>query len=107
MSASDETGPSTRKKQMTTVSRTVRFGSANGLHARPAKMLSQAAKAAGSPISIAKNGGEPVNASSILSLISLGVAQGDELTLSAEAADAEQVLDRLAEILTTDHDAEA
>ena len=92
---------------MTTVSRTVRFGSANGLHARPAKMLSQAAKAAGSPVTIAKVGSDPVNASSILALISLGVAQGDELTLSAEGADADQVLDRLSEILTVDHDAEA
>lgn len=91
---------------MTTVSRTVRFGSANGLHARPAKMLSQTAKAAGIPITIAKDAGAAVNATSILALISLGVTQGDYLTLTAEGDVSESVVDKLVEILATDHDAE-
>ncbi|GGH37352.1 HPr family phosphocarrier protein [Microbacterium album] len=91
---------------MSTVSRTVRIGSSHGLHARPAKLFAQAAKDAGIPVTIAKGDGKPVNAASILGVIALGVETGDEVTLTAEGDGAEGVLDALAELLTTDHDAE-
>jgi phosphocarrier protein len=86
--------------------RTVQIGSSHGLHARPAKLFAQAAKDSGVPVTIAKGDGKPVNAASILGVIALGVENGDEVTLSAEGDDAEGVLDRLSELLTTDHDAE-
>ncbi|MER7796970.1 HPr family phosphocarrier protein [Microbacterium sp. NPDC096154] len=86
--------------------RTVQIGSSHGLHARPAKLFAQAAKDAGLPVTVAKGDGKPVNAASILGVIALGVEQGDEVTLTAEGEGAEGVLDRLAELLTTDHDAE-
>ncbi|KQZ05195.1 phosphotransferase [Microbacterium sp. Root53] len=86
--------------------RTVRIGSSHGLHARPAKLFAQAAKDAGIPVTIAKGDGKPVNAASILGVIALGVEQGDEVTLTAEGAGDEGVLDSLAELLTTDHDAQ-
>lgn len=85
--------------------RTVRIGSANGLHARPAKLFAQAAKEAGAPVTVAKGSGAPVNAASILSVISLGAEYGDYVTLTAEGESAERVLDTLTELLTTDHDA--
>jgi phosphocarrier protein len=91
---------------MPAISRTVRIGSAHGLHARPAKLFAQAAKDAGIPITIAKAAGSPVNAASILGVISLGGEQGDYVQLTAEGEGAEAVLDTLAELLTTDHDAE-
>ena len=91
---------------MAPITRTVRIGSAHGLHARPAKLFAQAAKDAGIPITIAKASGTPVNAASILGVISLGVEQGDYVTLSADGDGAEAALDTLAELLTTDHDAE-
>ena len=50
-------------------------------------------------------GGKTVNAASILGVISLGIDHGDEVTLTAEGDDADAVLDDLAELLTTDHDA--
>ena len=87
-------------------SRTVRIGSAHGLHARPAKLFAQAAKDAGIPITVSKGSGNPVNAASILGVIALGVEQGDYVTLTADGHDAEAALDTLAELLTTDHDAE-
>ena len=40
---------------MPPISRTVRIGSAHGLHARPAKLFAQAAKDSGIPITIAKD----------------------------------------------------
>ncbi|MDJ1112903.1 HPr family phosphocarrier protein [Microbacterium dauci] len=89
----------------TPASRTVRIGSSNGLHARPAKLFAQAAKDAGIPVTVSKGSGAPVNAASILSVISLGAENGDYVTLTADGANAEQVLDDLTELLTTDHDA--
>ena len=88
------------------MSRTVRIGSAHGLHARPAKLFAQAAKDAGIPITVSKGSGNPVNAASILGVIALGVEQGDYVTLTADGDHAEAALDTLAELLTTDHDAE-
>ncbi|WP_214465725.1 HPr family phosphocarrier protein [Microbacterium flavescens] len=90
---------------MASISRTVRIGSAHGLHARPAKLFAQAAKEAGIPITVAKDSGTPVNAASILGVIALGVEQGDYVTLTADGDGAEAALDNLAELLTTDHDA--
>jgi phosphocarrier protein len=89
---------------MTGSSRTVRIGSSNGLHARPAKLFAQAAKEAGIPVTISKGSGAATNAASILGVISLGAEKGDYVTLTAEGPTAEAVLDRLAELLTTDHD---
>jgi phosphocarrier protein HPr len=40
---------------MPSISRTVRIGSAHGLHARPAKLFAQAAKDAGIPVTISKD----------------------------------------------------
>lgn len=92
---------------MPPISRTVLIGSAHGLHARPAKLFAQAAKEAGIPITVAKDAGAPVNAASILGVIALGVEQGDYVTLTADGDGADAALDTLAELLTTDHDAEA
>jgi phosphocarrier protein len=90
---------------MTEATRTVRIGSAHGLHARPAKLFAQAAKDAGIPVTVAKAGGAPANAASILAVIALGINQGDDVTLTADGDGAEQVLDGLTELLATDHDA--
>jgi phosphocarrier protein len=84
--------------------RTVRIGSTHGLHARPAKLFSQAASASGSTVTLTKSGGKPVNAASILGVISLGINHGDEVTLTADGDNAESVLDELVELLLTDHD---
>ena len=88
--------------------RTVRIGSSHGLHARPAKLFTQAAGASGQSVTIAKGSGKAVNGSSILGVISLGVEHGDYVTLTvdgdAASEAAETLLDELAELLVTDHD---
>jgi phosphocarrier protein len=86
------------------VERTVRIGSTHGLHARPAKLFTQAAAASGSSVTIAKNGGPAVNAASILAVISQGINHDDEVTLVVEGGDEQRVLDELLELLSTDHD---
>ncbi len=90
---------------MSAITRTVRVGSTNGLHARPAKLFAQAAKDSGIPVTVAKDAGAPTNAASILGVIALGVERGDYVTLTADGDGAENVLDTLAELLATDHDA--
>jgi phosphocarrier protein HPr len=86
------------------VERTVRIGSTHGLHARPAKLFTQAAAASGTKVTIAKPGSKAVNAASILGVISLGIDHGDEVTLAAEGDTANAVLDQLSELLLIDHD---
>jgi phosphocarrier protein HPr len=82
----------------------IRVASAHGLHARPASLFTQAAARAGVPVQISK-GGKSVNAASILGVISLGINYDDEVTISADGENADQVLGELATILSTDFDA--
>ncbi|WP_139416384.1 HPr family phosphocarrier protein [Agromyces laixinhei] len=84
--------------------RTVRIGSTHGLHARPAKLFTQAAAASGATVTLSKSGGDPVNAASILGVISQGIDHGDEVTLVVDGGDESAVLDSLIELLSTDHD---
>ncbi|QQS00801.1 MAG: HPr family phosphocarrier protein [Austwickia sp.] len=86
--------------------RTVTIASAVGLHARPAALFVQAATATGLPVTIAKAGGSPVDARSILAVMALGAKNGEEVTLSAEGDDADAKLDSLVELLSRDLDAE-
>jgi phosphocarrier protein len=80
--------------------RTTTIVSPSGLHARPAALFTQAVSKSGFTITVAK-GENAVNAASILAVISLGVAQGETVTIASEDAGADAVLDELVELLTT------
>jgi len=86
--------------------RTVAIGSAQGLHARPATLFAQAAGQAGIPVRIGRPGGPAVDASSMLMLMTLSAAHGDEVVVSADGPDADRVLDELAALLARDLDAQ-
>jgi phosphocarrier protein len=86
-------------KGNTMAERRVTIGWAEGLHARPASIFVRATTAAGVPVTIAKKDGAPVNAASMLAVLSLGAEGGDEVVLTSEADDAEAVLDRLAKLV--------
>lgn len=75
-----------------------------GLHARPAAVFVKAAAAQPVKVNIRKPDGQPVDASSILSIMTLGVEQGDEVILSADGDQAEKALDELATLLARDLD---
>ena len=64
--------------------REVVVASSVGLHARPATLFTQAAAAAGIPVTIAKGDGEAVNAASILAVLGLGVSHGETVVLQAD-----------------------
>jgi phosphocarrier protein HPr len=85
--------------------RRVVIGSRVGLHARPASLFVQAASKAGLPVTIAKDGGDPVNARSILSVLALDARGGDEVVLSAKGDGADEALEQLVALLLVDHDA--
>lgn len=85
--------------------RQVRIGSKVGLHARPASLFAKAVAKAGVPVQIAKDGQPPVNAKSLLNLLTLGAAHGDLVTLRAEGENADATLDALAEMLERELDA--
>lgn len=87
-------------------SRDVVVASAVGLHARPASIFVQQATATGLPIKVAKQGGDPVDARSILMVLGLGVHQGQTVTLTAEGDGAEAALDDLVTLLSRDLDSE-
>jgi phosphocarrier protein HPr len=80
-------------------SRTVVVASPVGLHARPAAVFTRAAAASGVPVRLQVAGADPVDASSMLAVMTLGVGHGQEVVLSADGEGSEQVLDRLAALL--------
>ena len=87
--------------------KSVTVGSSVGLHARPAALFVQAAAKQPVKVKIAKLGGDPVDARSILLVLGLDARGGEEVVLSADGDGAEQALEELAAVVATDHDAEA
>lgn len=85
-------------------SRTAVVASEVGLHARPAALFARAAGATGVPITIALRGGDPVDARSVLNVLTLGVGHGDEVLLTAEGDGAEAALAGLVGLLESDLD---
>ncbi|WP_435200124.1 HPr family phosphocarrier protein [Janibacter sp. GS2] len=87
-------------------SRTTTIASSVGLHARPAALFVQQAGESGLEVQIARPGEEPVDATSILGVMTLGAKHGEQVEVTAAGDDAEQVLDRLVTLLETDLDAQ-
>jgi len=82
----------------------VTVGSTSGLHARPASLFSQAALATGAAVTIAKADGKPVNAASILGLLTLGVGHGETVTLTTDGDNADEALATLTALLESNLD---
>ena len=81
-------------------------GSRVGLHARPAKLVAEEAGRQTVVVKIGKNGRDPVDARSLLSLLALGAKKGDEVTLSAEGDNAEAAVSAIASLVEQDLDEE-
>ncbi|MBX7445945.1 MULTISPECIES: HPr family phosphocarrier protein [unclassified Arthrobacter] len=89
--------------------RTSVIASSSGLHARPAAIFADAAAGLDVEVTIALAGtpeDEALDASSILSLMTLGAGNGDTVVLRAEGPGAEAALEKLAVLLETDLDAQ-
>ncbi|SOD60719.1 phosphocarrier protein [Streptomyces zhaozhouensis] len=79
--------------------RTVAIGAAGGLHARPAALLVQAAANQPVPVTLAREGGDPVDARSLLSVLALGAGHGERVVLAAEGEGAEAAVEALAALV--------
>ena len=77
-------------------------GSAVGLHARPAAIISEAADELGSEVLIAIPGDEGVDASSALLIMTLGAGPGDTVEVSG---DVEADVDTIVALVEKDLDA--
>ena len=73
---------------------TVKVTNKSGIHARPASVFVQTAAKFKSKVTVTAKG-KTVDAKSILMIMSLGLTQGTELTISAEGDDAQAALDAL------------
>ncbi|MEE2056368.1 HPr family phosphocarrier protein [Rhodococcus artemisiae] len=81
---------------------TVKVGSSIGLHARPAGIIAEAVVAAGVPVTLSVDGGDPVDAGSALMIMTLGASQGVAVTVQC---DDESVLAHVSELVAADLDA--
>jgi phosphocarrier protein len=82
----------------------VRVASPVGLHARPAGVFVQAVVASGLPVVISKPddaASAPADARSILAVLALDVACGDDVELTADGERADDVLAALAALLAS------
>lgn len=88
---------------MSEAQRTVSFGSAVGLHARPAATIAKAAAESGHSVTI-ESGDKKANAASVLFLLAMGVNHGDEVTLTVSGDNADAVADELAALVASELD---
>lgn len=70
-----------------------------GIHARPATLLVQTATKFGSDINLEFNG-KSVNLKSIMGVMSLGVGQGSDVTITADGDDAAEAMAAITETMT-------
>ncbi|HWL98562.1 MAG TPA: HPr family phosphocarrier protein [Nocardioidaceae bacterium] len=82
--------------------KTVTVGSRIGLHARPAALIAEASNAMSSAVTIATQGGAPVDAGSALLIMTLGAKLGDEVVV---ASDDQAAVDKVADLVEQDLDA--
>lgn len=88
------------------IEKTVVVASRVGLHARPASVFAQAAAASGYRVTLVASDGRSANAASILGVLSLGIAHGEEVTVAADEPGAQAAVDSLAELLLHDLEGE-
>lgn len=86
-------------------SKTVKVGSAVGLHARPASIIADAAGEYDEDIFLSLLGDDAddeTDAASSLTIMALGAEQGDEVTVTSENAEA---VEKIASLIEQDLDA--
>ena len=88
------------------VERTVVVGSTSGLHARPAKLLVQAAARQSAAVRLRVGDRPAIDTRSILAVLAARVKQGTEVTLEADGDGAEEAVAALAELIARNLDEE-
>ncbi|GAA3660342.1 HPr family phosphocarrier protein [Asaccharospora irregularis] len=79
--------------------KTISIKNESGLHARPAGMFVKKASEFKSNVEILAKG-KTVNAKSIMGVMSLGLAQGEELTIIANGSDEQEAITELVDLVS-------
>jgi phosphotransferase system HPr (HPr) family protein len=82
------------------VKETITIKSPEGLHARPAAEFVRLAATIGHTVMISKSNGNKVRGDSILSLLSLGVKQGEKLTIEVAGPDEDSLIQSLIAVVS-------
>ncbi|MCF2706761.1 HPr family phosphocarrier protein [Arcanobacterium haemolyticum] len=82
--------------------KTVKVGSQVGLHARPASIVADAAGEFDDDILLSIEGEEPIDAASVMLIMTLGAEKGTEVTVESENAEA---VEKIAALIEQDLDA--
>lgn len=82
------------------VSRNMTINIPSGLEARPVALLVQVASQYESKIMV-QTGDKQINAKSIMGMMSLGLAEGEDLTVTAEGADEAEAVDHIERYLSS------
>ena len=85
---------------MSTAERTVTICNQRGLHARASSKFVTMVSELDADIAVSRDG-RTVAGSSILDLMMLGAAMGDEITITASGPDADDAADKLAHLVET------
>jgi len=80
------------------ISRTVQIGNKRGLHARASAKFVHLASQLDANIEVEKDGNK-VCGTSIMGLMMLGAAKGDEVVIHVSGMDAESALEKLAQLV--------
>ncbi|MBB4085007.1 HPr family phosphocarrier protein [Sphingomonas carotinifaciens] len=84
---------------MSGLSRTVQITNRRGLHARASAKFVTLASSQPCEVQVAKDGSGAVTGTSIMGLMMLGAAMGDEITISANGLGAEDAIATLAALV--------
>lgn len=82
------------------VKKSVAIINETGIHARPANLLVKETKKYDAKVQLEK-GGRMFDASSIMSILTMGAKNGDEITIVAEGAEERKALDAIHEMFAT------
>ena len=83
-------------------SKTVTVASAEGLHARPAGLIAEAAEKYDAEIELSTEGEDPVDAASSMMIMALGAEKDAQVTVTSDDAAA---VEEIAKLIETDLDA--
>jgi phosphocarrier protein HPr len=79
--------------------KSVEITNETGLHTRPGNEFVTVAKTFQSKIEVENEAGKRVKGTSLLKLLSLGIKKGTKVTVHAEGPDAEEAVEKLADLL--------
>lgn len=88
---------------ITLVTNTFTIENPTGLHARPATTFVQTANSFSSDVNVIK-GSKKVNGKSIMAIMTLAIAKGDQITLEIDGEDENDALQQLGAVLTKVHE---